>query len=217
MSIAWDHERDQSLMRFRLLAMSPHDCARAVEYVATLDSEGRAQILDLADGHHVVLRAMEPLEQTAAQMGHADLAEWASEAVRNEHKRIEQRTAISGVICRELDAVGCDITVMKSLDHWPDLGNDLDLYTPGSPEKVKQVFLGRLNATMNERTWGDHLANKWNFSLPGSARASGSACSNRLGQTGEHVAISSIDLHLRRMLRQSGRLFAFMFRLRKSA
>ena len=185
-----------------LLAMSPHDCARAMEYVATLDIEGRAQFLDLADGHHVVLRAMEPLRETAAQAGNADLVDWASEAIRNEHKRIDNALQFLKVICRELDAVGCDITVMKSLDHWPDLGNDLDLYTPGSPELVKQAFLGRLNATMNQRTWGDQLANKWNFSLPG-LREQVEVHSKRLGQTGEHVALAD-RLHLRRMVRQMG-------------
>lgn len=185
-----------------LLAMSPDKCAQAVEYAATLDAAGRAQLLDLADGHHVVLRAMEPLQKTAAQMGNADLSDRASKAIGDEHKRISNALQFLESICRKLEAAGCEITVMKSLDHWPDLGNDLDLYTPDPPEQVKRVFLDSLNATMNERTWGDRLANKWNFSLPG-LREQVEVHSKRLGQTGEHIAIAS-RLHLRRMQRKVG-------------
>lgn len=184
------------------LAMSPHNCAQAVEYVASLDAEGRAQLLDLADGHHVVLRATEPLQKAAAQMGNADLAGWASEVIGNEHKRINNALQFLASICRELEAAGCETIVMKSLDHWPDLGNDLDLYTPCPPHEVKRVFLNRLDATMNQRTWGDHLANKWNFFLPG-LREQVEVHSKRLGQTGEHIALAA-RFHSRRVRRQLG-------------
>jgi hypothetical protein len=184
------------------LAMSPHDCVQAVEYVARLDPEGRAQFLDLADGHHVVLRSIEPLQKVAAQMGNTELVGWASAVIGNERKRINKALQFLESICRELEGAGCPTTVMKSLDHWPDLGNDLDLYTPCPPEKVKQVFLNRLNATLNQRTWGDHLANKWNFSLPG-LREQVEVHSKRLGQTGEHVALAA-RFHSRRMRRQVG-------------
>jgi hypothetical protein len=182
------------------LAMSPRNCVQAVEYVRKLDQEGRAQFLDLADGHHVVLRAIEPLQKVAAEMGHADMAGWASEVIEHEHKRINNALRFLAAICQELEVAGCETTVMKSLDHWPDLGNDLDLYTSCPPDKVKRVFLNRLGAKMNQRTWGDHLANKWNFSLPG-LREQVEVHSRRLGQTGEHIALAA-RFHSRRVPRQ---------------
>jgi len=185
-----------------LLAMNPNDCAPAVEYVAGLDLGGCAQLLDLADGHHVVLRAIEPLQTKAAQMCNTELAGWASELIANEHKRIDNALDFLDSICRELEAAGCDTTVMKSLDHWPDLGNDLDLYSPCAPARVKQVLVGKLGATLNQRAWGDHLANKWNFSFPGLREQVEVHC-KRLGQTGEHIALAA-RFHSRRMQRQVG-------------
>ena len=43
-------------------------------------------------------------------------------------------------MCDALEQGGCPTTVMKSLDHWPDLGNDLDLYTTADERQVAQVM-----------------------------------------------------------------------------
>jgi hypothetical protein len=80
--------------------------------------------------------------------------------------------------------------VIKSLDHWPDLGSDLDLYTNANSEDVIQFMVRRFNATLATRSWGDRLAGKWNFLIPGLSEAV-EIHVGRLGQTGEQVTIAS--------------------------
>ena len=78
---------------------------------------------------------------------------------------------------------------MKSLDHWPDLGNDLDLYTTGDEKCVRQVMVSRLAAKVDPRSWGDRLANKWNFCIPGMPELV-EVHAQRLGQTGEQTQMA---------------------------
>jgi hypothetical protein len=79
--------------------------------------------------------------------------------------------------------------VIKSLDHWPDLGSDLDLFSPGKPSDILRVITEEFNAVVAPRSWGDRLANKWNFIAPGLPELV-EVHVRRLGQTGEQVAIA---------------------------
>jgi hypothetical protein len=83
-----------------------------------------------------------------------------------------------------------DVIVIKSLDHWPDLGNDLDLYTNAESADIIAIMLERFKARVDERSWGDRLANKWNFTIPGLPELV-EVHVKRLGQTGEQVAITN--------------------------
>ena len=78
---------------------------------------------------------------------------------------------------------------MKSLDHWPDLGNDLDLFTTADEQRVVAVMTEKFGAQIESRSWGDRLANKWNFSVPGLPEAV-EVHARRLGQMGEHTALA---------------------------
>jgi hypothetical protein len=95
---------------------------------------------------------------------------------------------LSGIV-HELETNGCPLVVMKSLDHWPDIGNDLDLYTTADERRVVDVFTKRLRAEVEPRSWGDRLAQKWNFKIPGLPE-SVEIHIQRLGQTGEHTAMA---------------------------
>jgi hypothetical protein len=44
------------------------------------------------------------------------------------------RPSVFETICYEFYAQSCEITVIKSLDHWPDFGSDLDLHTNAPPK-----------------------------------------------------------------------------------
>jgi hypothetical protein len=109
-------------------------------------------------------------------------------------------------MCDELEAAGCPATVIKTLEHQPDLGNDLDLYTCAEPQRIVRILCCKFNAAMEPRSWGDRLANKWNFKLPG-LRESIEFHIQRLGQTGEHTALAQRFIK-RRVSRQiAGRKF----------
>ena len=142
--------------------------------------------IELAHKHHVVIRALEPLCSLMAAAGKDAYATRLSYVIREERTRIQ--TALSSLekVCEELRAHGCPAVVMKSLDHWPDLGNDLDLFVDANPAQVVRLMRDHLGADLEPRSWGDRMANKWNFALP-DLRELIETHIGRLGQTGEHV------------------------------
>ena len=144
------------------------------------------QLWELATTHHVIMRTFPPLLRVLAEGG--DLARWLAGAIAAESQRIENAFKFLGPICESLESVG-DVVVIKSLDHWPDLGNDLDLYTNAASKDVLVVMRDRFNARLAERSWGDRLANKWNFIVPGLGELV-EVHVGRLGQTGEQVALT---------------------------
>ena len=85
-------------------------------------------LVALADANHVVIRAFSVVAAAGWSQNPA-LADWANGVVAKEEQRIQNALTFLHHICSELENGGCPTTVMKSLDHWPDLGNDLDLYT----------------------------------------------------------------------------------------
>jgi hypothetical protein len=168
------------------LTLVPNKSDAALNYIAELDDARRNKLLALAQSNHVVIRAFQRLAQDPAN---PKLADWANCALTEEHQRIDNALTFLHHICDELERGGCATTVMKSLDHWPDLGNDLDLYTTADERHVVHVMLNRLGAHIEARSWGDRLANKWNFAVPGQPE-SVEVHAQRLGQTGEHIAMA---------------------------
>lgn len=176
----------QELDALLRLTLAPANSAEALEYVAALNEVDRKQLLALAEANHVVVRAFRAIQQGT---GNAGLTEWASDVLAQEQRRIENALTFLHHICDELERGGCAVTVMKSLDHWPDFGSDLDLYTTADERCVVQVMLTRMGAHIEPRSWGDRLANKWNFAVPGLPE-SVEIHARRLGQTGEHTVMA---------------------------
>jgi hypothetical protein len=116
--------------------------------------------------------------------------ELAQTALAAERERIRNAMSFLHDICAAFGDGRYDVTVIKSLDHWPDLGSDLDLYTNASPEDISRLMRTRFGAQVAVPSWGDRLACKWNFVIPGLPEAV-EIHMGRLGQTGEQVAIAS--------------------------
>ena len=154
-----------------------------------LRPEELPDLLALADSHHVVIRGLEPFEQMSSAAGNHESAGWAAQALRKERARIGDAISFLSEICDTLQAEGLNTMVIKSLDHWPDLGSDLDLFTSAPAADVIQVMKSHFSASLAARSWGDRLANKWNFIVPG-LRELVEVHVGRLGQTGEHVALA---------------------------
>jgi hypothetical protein len=155
-----------------------------------LRRQGVEELLALANAHHVVVRALQGFVQTMPSAGSGHGAHWTVRAVDREHARIENAVSFLRRICGRLEAEGCGVVVIKSLDHWPDLGSDLDLYTNADPGKVVGIMEENFDARLAARSWGDRLANKWNFIVPGLPELV-EVHMGRLGQTGEHVALGN--------------------------
>jgi Uncharacterised nucleotidyltransferase len=160
-----------------------------LQYVSALASGERAEFLELAQSHHVLVRALAVLNKAAQVAGNQDVANWAATTLREERARAENAIAQLESVCRELEAQGCKVAVIKSLDHWPDIGSDLDLYTTGEADDVMRVMQTVFEARPVARSWGDRLANKWNFSVPGLPELI-EIHVRFLGQTGEHTKMA---------------------------
>jgi len=191
MQLPREQEYIQALFQ---LTLSPTDSKQGVQLVAGLSTREREEFLSLADSNHVIIRSLRTV-LTAADL-HEEAKLWAARSIAKEDERIAHALRYLAPICNTLEANDCPVTVMKTLDHWPDLGNDLDLYSTASPELIVKVMTERFNARVEPRSWGDRLANKWNFSIPGLPE-SVEVHVQRLGQMGEHVALAKRFLNRR--------------------
>jgi hypothetical protein len=158
--------------------------------IAEINREEFEDVLVLANSHHVVMRGFEAFRQIMCRAGDDSRAAWAATALAAEHARIENAMSFLQRICAAFQSEGYDITVIKSLDHWPDLGSDLDLYTNAGQADVLQLMTRSFEAQLAPRSWGDRLARKWNFLIPGLPEAV-EIHMGRLGQTGEQVGIAT--------------------------
>jgi hypothetical protein len=163
-------------------------------------------LLQLANLNHVVMRGMKLFFEVAAEAHDIMRADWAQTALDVEQSRIANALEFLEIICGAFREEGLDAIVIKSLDHWPDLGSDLDMYTNARPDEVAGLMKRRFNAAIAQRSWGDRLACKWNFELPGLPEAV-EIHVGRLGQTGEQISIASSLIARSRVVEAEGRNF----------
>lgn len=174
--------------------------------IADIDRVEFEGLLQLANSNHVVMRAMEIALAFLRDAKDEMRSEWAQAALTVERARIENAIPVLHDICAALEEEGHDVTVIKSLDHWPDLGSDLDLYTGTHPAKVTELMARRFQAQIAPRSWGDRLACKWNFIVPGLPEAV-EIHMGRLGQTGEQIALAARIPQRSRQVKVAGRRF----------
>ena len=175
------------------LVITPATDARLADVHSTLYTQTREAfdaMVALAHSNHVVVRGLEVYRDLMTAAGDAVRAEWASTVVTEERARIAKAIGSLRLIVDAFDQGGLDVTVMKSLDHWPDFGSDIDLYSNATPEAVAGLMKTRFNAEIEPRSWGDRLAGKWNFAIPDLAEAV-EVHAQRLGQTGEQLVLAT--------------------------
>lgn len=164
--------------------------AAELRFLSGLTEEQLRQYLDLADIHHVTVRIGGIIQETAPDLGYSEIADRLRAPLLREQSRIQNALRVLNAICQELENAGCPVIVIKSLDHWPDLGGDLDLYSSGDKDALVNLFTSRFQAELEPQSWGDRLANKWNFRIPGLAELV--ECHVKwLGQTGEQIRFAS--------------------------
>jgi hypothetical protein len=176
------------------------------EKIRDLNEKQSRALLRLADIHHVTVRALNLLLQIAAEVDGKNLPDWYRRKRKQERRRSWRAVEWLYAIVKALELSGCSVTVIKSLDHWPDLGSDLDLYTNGSPEEVAFVMREKLGAVVEPRSWGDRLANKWNFRVPTLPELV-EVHVGYLGQTGEQRLLATRVLDRKVTRTVNGRVF----------
>jgi hypothetical protein len=174
---------------FAMPAANLEEIYRDLDYVSQLDEKEFANFLHLADIHHVTVRALQVLQNAANARSNSEIASRWEDVLSAERSRIAHAVEFLAPVCRALEEAGAQTSVIKSLDHWPDLGSDLDLYTNGDSETVARVMADKFHAEQEARSWGDRLANKWNFKVPGLPELI-EIHVRYLGQTGEHKAMA---------------------------
>ncbi len=179
----------QYIDAFFKLTLKPTSAADVVPLLHSLGPKERQDFADLAESNHVVIRVFEVINRISGNRGDRELQAWAVTALTAERLRIANALSRLQPICQALEEEDCPSVVMKSLDHWPDLGNDLDLVTLGQKADILRVFTQKFQAEQEGRSWGDRLACKWNFRVP-ELRESIETHVGRLGQTGEHIELA---------------------------
>ncbi len=181
-------ERDH-IHTLSILLLRPAEAENVARQISAVPESDRAELLKLASAHHVVIRAFTALQQAAERINETTTANWAAQAINHEQTDIDNSLRYLNDICQALEQRGCPTTVIKSLDHTPDLGNDLDLYTTCDERPVIEVMVKQFQAKVEDRSWGDRLAGKWNFAVPGLNKTI-EMHTKRLGQTGEHTDLA---------------------------
>jgi len=175
--------------------------------ILTLSSDEFGALLELADLNHVVVRSLEMLVSAGnAGSGNPAVVGQARQALDAERARIRTAVPILHEVCRALEEDGHRAIVIKSLDHWPDLGSDLDLFADSNPRDICAFMTEKFHAKIAPRSWGDRLASKWNFLVPELPEAI-EIHMGRLGQTGEQAAIASSVIERSRLVHIEGRAF----------
>jgi hypothetical protein len=174
--------------------------------IANIGREEFDQLVALANSNHVVMRGLATFIGIAGNAEDKNRVAWATSALDDERARIQNALLFLHAVCAAFEEKGLDVTVIKSLDHWPDLGSDLDLYTNADPGDVLELMKRRFQAQLAPRSWGDRLACKWNFLIPGLPEAV-EIHIGRLGQTGEQVALAASLAGRARSIQIDGRMF----------
>ena len=190
--------RQQSMVLLSRLLLHPQRgevsgasiLAELLPEIQNMSREQFEDLVDLANLNHVVARGLNVLLGILREEGDHARAEWAESSLEAEKSRIHTAIKHLHEICAAFSSHGYDVAVIKSLDHWPDLGSDLDLYTDADSGDVLRLMKRRFDAKIAPRSWGDRLARKWNFVIPGLPEAV-EIHMGRLGQTGEQVTIAS--------------------------
>jgi hypothetical protein len=146
-------------------------------------------LVALAHSNHVVIRGMEVYRTMLRAVNDYEGVRRAEEVIAAERLRIASALAHLRLICDAFAGAGFDAIIIKTLDHWPDFGSDIDLYTNADPAAVCALMQRTFDATMSSRSWGDRLAGKWNFEVPG-LRELVEIHMGRLGQTGEQLTLA---------------------------
>jgi len=189
------HESMTLLSRLLLVPQDSNNASSstAVRLRSEVRNIGREQfddLMTLAGSNHVLVRGLEVFLRMMPEAEEDIRAEWARSALANERARITLALSFLSDICAAFESESHDVAVIKSLDHWPDLGSDLDLFTNAHSEDIAEFMKRRFNTQTAPQSWGDRLAGKWNFSIPGLPEAV-EIHMGRLGQTGEQVAVAS--------------------------
>ena len=149
-----------------------------------MSKEQWSEFLRFAELQRVYLRTVQLLEKWAAVGAFAPQFDNLQDLEREELRQVENALASLNKVVRALEQTGHTPLAIKTLDHWPDIGSDLDLFISATERDTVRAMQSELQAEPQPQSWGDRLAHKWNFRVPGLSRLV-EIHVGCLGQTGE--------------------------------
>jgi hypothetical protein len=156
-----------------------------------MSSEEWRDFLRFAELQRVYLRTLKLLQKSPAAYGITPRfvePDGLERLMQAEERQIAHALASLDRVVRALEMTGHPPIVIKTLDHWPDIGSDLDLFISATENDTVRVMRSELQAEVQQQSWGDRLAHKWNFRIPGLPRLV-EIHVGCLGQTGEQDAL----------------------------
>jgi hypothetical protein len=173
--------------------------AKAAACLDDLDEENSRILLATASAHHVVVRAFDRTDSIAVT------GQFAAQADA-ERRRAQRAVDRLYEICQVFEENDCSVCVIKSLDHWPDFGTDLDLLTCSSEKKVTGIMTEHFGASIETPTWSDRVARKRNFRIPELPELV-EIHFGRLGQAGENAKLADRVMERRVVREAAGKSF----------
>ncbi len=159
-----------------------------LEQVRHLPIHALETLLERATSQRVLRRSLDILEPHFVGVGQE-----ASEVLRSrlqvERRRSQSLLVVLDEIMRSFQKRGYPVLAMKTLDHWPDTGSDVDLLASGEDHEICGVLEEDFGAVRQPQSWGDRLAHKFNFTVPGLGELV-EVHIGCLGQTGEQEKLA---------------------------
>lgn len=176
---------------------------RELDYVFALKKPGLVEFLEQAQTQRVLRRILEVVNENLHRAKYDYTLETVDLALSQERERARTATAFLQAIVDKFERRGHPVMVMKTLDHWPDTGSDLDLLVSAPDQAVCSTFENDFSAERQPQSWGDRLASKHNFRIPGLGELV-EVHVGCLGQTGEQKNLAHCLL-ARRVYEDFGR------------
>ncbi len=161
---------------------------RVLSRLQRMSKEEWSEFLSFAELQRVYLRTLQLLEKWNVADVVGPLQFGLHELVQIEQQQVGHALAALYKVTCALELTGHSPIVIKTLDHWPDIGGDLDLFIAATEADTVRVMQSELRAEPQPQSWGDRLAHKWNFRIPGLMRLV-EIHVGCLGQTGEQEAL----------------------------
>jgi hypothetical protein len=158
--------------------------ARVLSGLQRMSKEQWSDFLRFAELQRVYLRTLHLLEKWAETGRFAPPFDDLQDLARAEQRQVENALASLNKVVLALEQIGHPPLAIKTLDHWPDIGSDLDLFIAATERDTVHAMRSGLQAEPQPQSWGDRLAHKWNFRIPGLSRLV-EIHVGCLGQTGE--------------------------------
>ncbi|HEX4783181.1 MAG TPA: hypothetical protein VH350_02500 [Candidatus Sulfotelmatobacter sp.] len=164
---------------------------QAISRLQRMSKQEWSEFLHFAELQRVYLRTLRLLEKWSAVGAFTPPFDYLHDLEQREHRQVEDALTALNSVARALDLTGHTPLVIKTLDHWPDIGSDLDLFINASQHDTVRAMRSELQAEPQEQSWGDRLAHKWNFKIPGQGRLA-EIHVGCLGQTGEQDELPAL-------------------------